>query len=205
MNFDNPLLPVYKAFSVANDCFKVVMRTIETQSEELIHRTEFSDTTPAQVNVALENAEKQASDLAILALFATFERFVIEHLQTANRLLAAGHPQQYSSKLAKKFESEVEYWRFVEVLDLFKGEVDSDLIGKVKQIKQYRDWIAHRNPNRSIPLQTTPKATLEVLTTMIEQIRLTHVDPMEEDVEDPSRLDRCPDANSIEAENRYED
>jgi hypothetical protein len=56
--------------------------------------------TPEKANSALEDAARQATDLAILTLFATFERFVIEHLQTANCLLTAGYPQQYANKLA---------------------------------------------------------------------------------------------------------
>ncbi|MDR6495976.1 hypothetical protein J2797_005901 [Paraburkholderia terricola] len=184
MNSDNPLDPVYKAFSVASDCFKVATRTIQIQHEELIRRTRFIGATPEEANTALEDAAKQAADLAILALFATFERFVIEHLQTANRLLAAGYPQQYSTKLTEKFESEVEYWRFVEILNLFKGEVDPDLIGQVKQIKQYRDWIAHQNPNKPTPTQATPETAFDILTRMIEQIRLTHTSPTEEEAVD---------------------
>ncbi|PMS37341.1 hypothetical protein B0G57_116106 [Trinickia symbiotica] len=177
MNSNNPLEPVFRAFSVASDCFKVAERTIQIQHEELIRRTEFIGATPEQANAALDGAVKQAADLAILALFATFERCVIEHLQTANRLFAAGYPQQYSTRLSEKFESEVEYWRFGEVLDLFKSEVDSNLIGQVKQIKQYRDWIAHQNPNKPTPTQATPETTFDVLTRMIEQIRLTHTPP----------------------------
>jgi hypothetical protein len=182
MNSANPLDPVYKAFSVASDCFTVATHTIERQHKELIRRTQFIGTTPAEANATVADAAKQAADLAILALFATFERFVIEHLQAANRLLAAGYPQRYSSKLAEKFESEVEYWRFVEILNLFKGEIDSRLLGKVKQIKQYRDWIAHRNPSKPAPPQATPETAFDVLTQMIEQIRLTHTPPVEDEV-----------------------
>lgn len=181
MNSDNPLDPVYKAFSVASDCFKVATRTIQVQHEELIRRTQFIGATQEEANTVLQDAAKQAADLAILALFATFERFVIEHLQTANRLLAAGYPEQYSARLAEKFESEVEYWRFVEILNLFKGEVDADLIGQVKQIKQYRDWIAHQNPNKPTPTQATPETAFDVLTKMIEQIRLTQTPPAEKE------------------------
>ncbi len=180
MSFENPLDPVYKAFSIASDCFWVAARTVQIQHEELICRTQFIGAAPEEANAALENAAKQAADLAILALFATFERFVIEHLQSANRLLAAGYPKEYAAKLAEKFESEVEYWRFAEVLNLFKGEVDADLIGQVKQIKQYRDWIAHQNPNKPTPTQATPATTFDVLTQMIEQIRATHASPTEE-------------------------
>ena len=179
MNSDNPLDPVYKAFSVASDCFKVATRTIQVQHEELIRRTQFIGATKKEANTVLRDAAKQVADLAILALFATFERFVIEHLQTANRLLAEGYPQQYSANLAEKFESEVEYWRFGEILNLFKGEVDVGLIGQVKQIKQYRDWIAHQNPNKPTPTQATPETAFDVLTRMIAQIRLTHTPPVE--------------------------
>ncbi|RFU48068.1 hypothetical protein [Paraburkholderia sp. DHOC27] len=180
MNLNNPLDPVYKAFGVAKDCFKVATRMIQIQHEELILRTRFIGAAPEETKAALEDAAKQAADLAILALFATFERFVIEHLQTANRLLAAGYPRQYAQKLAEKFESEVEYWRFGEILNLFKGEVDSDLIGQVKQIKQYRDWIAHQNPGRPTPMQITPETAFDVLTRMIQQIRRTHTLAQEE-------------------------
>ncbi|MFM0646605.1 hypothetical protein PQR14_19950 [Paraburkholderia bryophila] len=188
MNFDNPLDPVYKAFAVANDCFRVVTRTIQNQHEELIRRTQFTGATPEDANIALEDAAKQAADLAILALFATFERFVIEHLQTANRLLATGYPQQYANRLAEKFETEVEYWRFGEILNLFKGEVDADLIEQVKQIKQYRDWIAHQNPCKSIPTQVAPETVFDVLTRMIEQIRRTHTPPVKEEAVDAVAL-----------------
>ncbi|RDU96512.1 hypothetical protein DWV00_23255 [Trinickia dinghuensis] len=141
----------------------------------------FMKATREEAETVLQDAEQQAADLAILALFATFERFVIDHLQTANRLLGAGYPQQYSAKLAQKFESEVEYWRFVEILNLFKGEVGADLIGKVKQIKQYRDWVAHRNPSKPAPPQTSPGAAFHILTEVIERIRLSHTPPIEED------------------------
>src|SRR5580704_3899189 len=53
MNFNNPLVPVYKAFAVANDCFKVATRTIQIQHEELIRRTQFIGATPEEANTAL--------------------------------------------------------------------------------------------------------------------------------------------------------
>ncbi|HVE09782.1 MAG TPA: hypothetical protein VNE00_21175 [Paraburkholderia sp.] len=175
MNSHNPLDPVYKAYAVASDCFRVVTRAIRNPSKELIDRTHFDAIDPATVDTAVDIAAQQAADLAVLALFATFERFVIEHLQMANRLLAAGYPQQYSAKLAQKFENEVEYWKFGEVLNLFKGEVDPDLIGQVKQVKQYRDWIAHRNPKQPPAAVSNPEMAYDVLTRTIEQIQQTHM------------------------------
>jgi hypothetical protein len=177
MNSDNPLEPVYQAFSVASDCFKIATRMMGIRRKAFTRRARLIDADPEVAKKALRDAKKQAADLAVLALFATFERFVIEHLQTANQSLAAGYPHEYSTRLAEKFQSEVEYWRFVEVLNLFKGEVDSDLIGEIKQVKQYRDWIAHQNPNRSAVKRIAPATAFEVLTRAINQIRLTHTPP----------------------------
>ncbi|ALM82475.1 hypothetical protein ASB57_05410 [Bordetella sp. N] len=88
-----------------------------------------------------------------------------------------GHPVEYSRKLAEKFKGEVEYWRFEEILDLFKPGLDADQIGQVKQIKKYRDWIAHRNTNRPAPMPATPKTAFQVLSQAADQIRLIHTLP----------------------------
>jgi len=178
MSSDNPLEPVYKAFEVARDSFRVAIRTVREQHEPFIRRTQFVGATLEEAETALEEASRQASDLAVLALFATFERFVIEHLQAANERLATGHPEEYSRKLAEKFKAEVEYWRFDDILDLFKPEVDTNLIGQVKQIKRYRDWIAHRNTDRAVPTQATPATAFEVLSKLIEEIREIHAVPV---------------------------
>jgi hypothetical protein len=177
MSSSNPLEPIYRAYVVSSDCFKVVQRTVGRQQAALVQRTQFHGASEEDAKTAIIEAAKQASDLAILALFATFERFVIEHLQAAHRLLGDGHPTEYSSRLAKKFEDEVEYWRFDEVLELFKGEIDPVLIGNAKQIKDYRDWIAHRNTRRPRPSAPEPRTAFEILTAIVEQIRIKHAPP----------------------------
>jgi len=179
MSSDNPLKNIYNAYRVANDCFKVARRAIAKAEENgyLLSRTNFVGATLDEATTGLEGAVNQASDLAILALFATFERWLIEHLQCAKGLIGTGHPNGYSKKLADKFEVAVERWRIEEILDLFDIEVDTQLITRAKQIKKYRDWIAHRNPQKSTPANATPEVAFEVLTDLIDQIRKAHKSP----------------------------
>jgi len=178
MSSSNPLEPVYKAYVVSSDCFKVTQRAVGQQRAEFVQRTQFHGTSREDAEAAITNATKQASDLVILALFATFERFVIEHLQeTAHQLLGNGHPPEYAKRLAEKFETAVEYWKFEEVLDLFKDEIDPVLIGDAKHIKNYRDWIAHRNTRRLIPSAPEPRAAFDILTAIIKQIQIKHTYP----------------------------
>jgi len=99
---------------------------------------------------------------------------VIEHLQTGSELLAKGHLEQYSVKLANKFKNEVECWKIDDMLDLFNGEIDPYLIGQAKPIERCQDWIAQRNPKRATPPKASPETAFAVLTAIVDQIRAVH-------------------------------
>jgi hypothetical protein len=174
MSFSNPLQPVYSAYLTSRDCFKVFQRIVREQHEGLISHTQFANVADNDKRLAISEASEQAADLVVLALFATFERFIIDHLQLANERLSVGYPTEYSQRLANKFRDEVEFWKLDSVLDLFKGEIDSALMGRAKQIKDYRDWIAHRNPKRTPAVQIEPDVAFEVLSKIIGQIRNKH-------------------------------
>lgn len=181
MNSSNPLKPIYDAFLLSSDCFKVAQRAVKAQQDEvkraqarLLKGTLFLAANPSDAENAIKDAEKRAGDLVVLALFATFERFMIERLQSARQWLQGGYPTEYAKQLAAKFEDAVERWQFGEILDLFNVEIDKDLLGHAKSIKKYRDWIAHQNPKSGTPPQAVPRQTYEVLTKIIEEIQLKH-------------------------------
>lgn len=188
MTSDNPLQPVYHAFVVAKECIDGARRSIHDQNEALSRHMRLITGATTDAESALEEALRQAAELAVLALFATFERLIIEQLQAAQARLANGHPAGYSARLGEKYSKDVEHWRFHDMLDLFKTEIDERLIGQAKQIKQYRDWIAHRNPDKRVPLQTTPAAAFSVLTRLLQRIR--HVHAMPENVD--TRFESAP-------------
>ncbi len=181
MTSSNPLKPIYDAFLVSSACFKVAQRAVKAQQDvvkaaqgRLLNGTLFLAANPSDAENAIKDAEKRAEDLVVLALFATFERFVIEQLQSARQWLQGGYPTEYAKQLAAKFEDAVERWQFGEILDLFSVEIEKDLLGQAKSIKKYRDWIAHRNPKSGTPMQAVPRQTYEVLTKIIEEIQIKH-------------------------------
>jgi len=136
MIFSNPLQPIYDAFNVANECFKVTVRAVQVQQVPLLSRTQFLGSSADEAKTAIQNASKQASDLAIMALFATFERWIIDHLQDASARRSSGYPLGYSANLACRYEQAVERWRVEDILNLFKVEVDAELISQAQQIKK---------------------------------------------------------------------
>ncbi|MGS1035950.1 hypothetical protein [Burkholderia glumae] len=182
MSFNNPLAAIFQSYVVAGDCLKVARRVLEApddrlspeQKTRLGRNTGFIGNTGAEADQALKGAKDQVTDLAILALFATFERVIIERVQLAKERIDGGQPQGYFGLLSKKFDDAVEYWRFEDILDLFENEVDGKTRGDVKQIKGYRDWIAHRNPKR--PVQKLPRGAVYFLGKLLTLgIRTTEV------------------------------
>jgi hypothetical protein len=79
-------------------------------------------------------------------MWALFERHLFLFLQDESKRMLNQGASRLTKELQIKIEDELEYWRLDGVLDLFKSIVDPQLIGEAKQVKQYRDFIAHRNP-----------------------------------------------------------
>jgi hypothetical protein len=72
--------------------------------------------------------------------------------------------------LAKK---EIERWRVSEIIDIFDFAVDGKTRGRMKQILEYRNWIAHgKNPNELPSAKTTePKTTYDTIIEFITKIK----------------------------------
>jgi hypothetical protein len=56
-----------------------------------------------------------------------------------------------------------------EILGLFSGLVDGEIVEKARKIKDYRDWVVHRKGGT--PPVTDPLTAYEVLSEFIEAIR----------------------------------
>ncbi len=99
-----------------------------------------------------------------------FEREIIEYAQGQASTLQNVEPLLFAKPLHDKVRGEVERWRPDDLLDLFKGLVDPNQVGLAKQIKDYRDWVAHRNPNRLPSAQVEPKDAYAVLLAIISEL-----------------------------------
>jgi len=78
-------------------------------------------------------------DLFIIDAFAAFERLL------RNRVLSSVGSQEnaLSEKLLQIVRNESEYIKIEYLFDALKNFTDPGRIGLIKQIKKYRDWVAH--------------------------------------------------------------
>ena len=171
MELENPFDPIWKVYEVTKDCLKVAQRTVSGCDDRLLRETQFIGTSVPESTEWIARSRSESDDFVIMSLWVTFERIVISYLQEKGKRILEAQPASFSKRLYSRFEMEVEYWRIEDVLDFFKSGIDPVLIGDAKNIKRYRDWIAHRNPNRKSPPKVYPVFAYRILSEILAQIR----------------------------------
>jgi len=114
----------------------------------------------------IDDKMEAIKDLFIIDAFAAFERLL------RNRLLNSlgAQENELSASLAQLVRNESEYIRIESLLDVLKSFTDSRRIGLIKQIKKYRDWVAHGKR----PLTYSPVKPADIYI-IFEAIRLVAV------------------------------
>lgn len=165
-----PLRTILNTYIITRDCIRVTTRAHKQQDLHLLSDTKFTALEVSAAEELTKKCREEVEDYAIVALWAVFERFLINYLQTRGLPLQDVPPTAFSEPFFEKFEIEVERWRMVEILDLFKSIVDPQLIGMAKQIKKYRDWLAHKNDRKGHDGKIDPQTAYQVLTDVIKSI-----------------------------------
>ena len=165
-----PLAEFFATHRRLRDCLKIARRAIDSEKLDLLDGTDFIAASRQQAAEWIDQARKDADDLAVVALWAWFERHLIEYAQLRAESVGTSTPSAFAQELKAKVTNEIEYWRVDEILDVFKSIIEADQIGIAKQVKKYRDWIAHRNPNRVPPAQTEPTSAYSLLAAIINAV-----------------------------------
>ncbi|MCP4110449.1 MAG: hypothetical protein GY749_33835 [Desulfobacteraceae bacterium] len=170
MSSENPLDPIWESYQVICDCLKVVQRGISKKDIRLLNRTNFLASSEEHSINQVKKSRTDANDYVILSLWAAFERIIMEYLQIQGRKILSTPPSAFNQKIHEKLEHEIEYWKIDDILNIFKVVIDPDIIGQAKQIKQYRDWVAHRNINKDAPPNITPQKAYEVISKILKKL-----------------------------------
>jgi len=111
----------------------------------------------------LNESKDMIEDLFIVEIFACLERFLRDKLGDCVDLEKCKFKQE-------AVLTHLEYMKIEHILDSVKGIIDSDTIGFIKQIKSYRDWVAHgRNPEKPPPVRKIDfEKSFEVIKSVME-------------------------------------
>jgi hypothetical protein len=176
MNFLNPLLPLKQAYKTAHDSFTIAKRAIKTSEpqarQRLLQRTDLETTTISEAERVIVESYNEVNTLFVLALWATFERFLRDYLQYKGQALQQHlTPADFAQELYFHFHKEVEFWRPEEILEVLKLTLlksQAHLAGEAKNIYNYRNWVAHgRNPHKTVSA-IAPKVAYTTLANIVE-------------------------------------
>lgn len=174
---------VGRTLDITRDALQVVAREVRRKERSGIKvsatlaNTLFEESSLLEWQNEMVLCKQAADDFAILSLWAIFERRLMTRLEDECRKMQDILPSTFNQTVLNKVIDTVEFWRIDEALDLIKPLVGGDLVGQAKQIKRYRDWVAHRNPHKPIPAQIDPATAIVILKNIAAAFDIDAVEP----------------------------
>lgn len=170
MNTDtNVLDPVIQSYFVTASSLSVWQKIKPLTHRDAFQKAGLPDIGPDETLKQIEKSREESKNLYVLCLWAVFERFLIDHAQNRFIHTIAGPAGSLPKAARDAAFNAVESCRTETILDILKAVVDPNLIGYAKQIKDYRDWVAHRNPKR------LPDARIEPLSAYIGLSKIINI------------------------------
>lgn len=166
----NPLDPILTWYTTAKDSIRVTRRVVtENVAGAITAKHAFHGRAAADNEAALERAQEELDRLVVLALVATFERTLRDHLASLS-VVAAATGVPLHDQVREEINKDMELWNISSrIIELF-GAVDPNLRGQVKQIVRYRNWVAHgQTQNQPPPIAISPPEAHQRLTEFLRQ------------------------------------
>lgn len=174
MSLSNPLPPIWQAYKTAQDSFRIAKRAIKTNEPKakhrLLQRTDLETETMSNAEHLIDESKNESDALFVLALWATFERFLRDYLQHKGTALLNATPSDLAEEMYLHFHKEVEFWQPDDILNFLKLSLlkpKTQLAGNAKIVYNYRNWIAHGKGSSKTVSPITPYKAYETLTEIV--------------------------------------
>ncbi|MFO0846092.1 MAG: hypothetical protein U0797_27545 [Gemmataceae bacterium] len=169
----NPLDSVIQWYTTANDSIRVTRRVLTKGIKSALPKKHAFLNRPAEeCSSLLDSGADELKRVVVLALTAIFERTLRDHLtEIPKAMLPPGDP--HHDAVREQLIADIEFWNIsARVLDVFPG-VAAEVRGEVKQISEYRNWVAHGHTvAKPAPSNVIPEKAYERLTRFLDQAGL---------------------------------
>jgi hypothetical protein len=169
----NPLDAVMQWYRTALDSLRVTQRTLNQGIAGAVpDKHVFFGQPLADCTSWLDSAKEELERFVVLALTAIFERTLLDYLtQIPQTALPPGDPHR--DAVREEMIKDIEFWNISSrVLEVFPA-VDANVRGQVKQIIDYRNWVAHGHTlAKPAPSNVIPAKAHQQLTDFLVQAGL---------------------------------
>jgi hypothetical protein len=165
-----PLDAVWQWFEYARDSIDFTAAQVTKRPRESFGPLVFAQAEPGPGPLDnLWRARTELSDLTVLALFAVFEQALLDHLILTGQKVRQGLASGIQDALVSRAFEGLDRWPLGDILDVYKVVLDPALVGMVKQVKDYRDWVAH-GKKEAPSARIDPKSAHERLSTFLSAL-----------------------------------
>lgn len=164
----------WQDFQLTRDCLKVARRTT-TNAPDLLQGTQFEIMASSEAQDWIDRRRTDLEDYVLLAMWTRFERYTVDLLQQHAAVFGKSEPVGLMQPFSEGIKGAIEYWKFEDVLKAFSGILSPKQIGDAGNVKKYRDWIVHQNPNKPTPAKTDPATARAILSEIVSSIGPTNI------------------------------
>lgn len=167
----NPLDQIIEWYETTLDSLSTTAYFLDKSPSSFPLKSAFATKPIQEAKETISLARDELHDLTVVALMASCEQLVVDYLTSNIQSGAAGSTGTFEQNITEKLIHSAERWRFDDILDLFKPPVDSHIIGQVKQVYEYRSWVAHGKRGKS-PAKLTPRKAYERLVKFLTSAKI---------------------------------
>ena len=161
------LQTVFETYEVIKDTIRVTARSIHQETHALHSRTVFVAERKDDAVERLRDVSDEFDEVMVLSLVASFERELRDALKEA----VGSNLHRPNSTIERLYGATVESidrWTVPDMLDLFVDVVPGTLRGQIKQLYEYRNWVAHgKNPQKLPSAKADPKTAYRTLQSFV--------------------------------------
>ena len=165
------LQEAYNWHLIAKENHKTILRILDKDPSLFPGDAIYIGYPAAHAKEMLLTAFQEYQDLSIISFVSIFERIVLDNLLTVASNCKAGEQDAFSRATVEYALRNPERWHFNDILDLYKTLVPAALVGEIKQIYQYRNWVAHGKKTPK-PYSIDPKSAYQRLMKFLNEANI---------------------------------
>lgn len=160
---------VMEWYEVSLECQMIMHKLINKRPEIIPLESTLATKELKETLDLLTKSIEELNDLTIVSLVSIFEQTLLA--QVREFIQHQMNPtNQMTNQVTSYVIQQAERGKFTEIMDLFKSVVDPQIIGMVKQVYTYRNWVAHGNKSTKTPPKIDPILAYERLSEFLTQI-----------------------------------
>lgn len=139
----NNLEEIMKWYKLTIESQRVTLKILNSSPEIVPLDSSLAEYTLSEAKEILLKAVNELNDLTVLSLASVFEQSVLGYLKSLGKETIEKEEKILSKSVLKYALKNSDRWHFRDILDIFKSVFSTELVGSVKQVYDYRNWVAH--------------------------------------------------------------